>query len=154
MQLTQQATPEDIIKAAADLTREDLLEFHAAAPKDNPECHLMEYLQKARKEPTNYTMRVLKAPDGYPLLVGGWSIGGVVWFITTNAAKLYPLQVMKALKECKEEALQAYSRLWNVVMLTNTQHVKLLKGIGAEFIGPIHSIGSEPFQAFTIEKEV
>lgn len=134
------------------LCPDDLKEFLCQYPKGDFLTNLMDFHAKFRESPEDYSFRVARDPDGYPLVLGGWSHRtGVAWFVTTTQAERYPVRTLKAIKECREEALKVCPQLVNVMMRSNKLHVRLLEHIGAEFVGPVYTIGSEPFQAFIID---
>ena len=152
MKYTDTPTIRDIQWAEFLLCPEDLLEFRCQNPKGDILDNLVDFHRKNLLEPCRYRFRVARNPDGYPLVLGGWdNVTGVAWFITTTEAQKFPLKTLKAIKECRRDALSDCPQLVNVMMRSNKQHVALLEAIGAEFVGPIYTIGSEPFQAFIIE---
>lgn len=155
MNFVQPATYADAWAVADDLTPEDLLEWKAACVPMDVDDGLFVAVHEAVMEPSKKRCYVLKDPSGdIPLLLGGWDVSlGVAWFVTTNEARVYPLRVLKALKECREEALKECPQLVNSVMKTNRMHVKLLDSLGAEWVGPIVSSGGEPFQSFIIKRK-
>lgn len=148
---TQETTIEDILRMAVEITQEDLKEAQAANPKAHIAWDLMDYLSRTRANPEDLKMRSLYSSCGKLLLVGGWSSTGFTWMMSTVHSKDHPVATFKGVMECKRLALSQCLRLYNTMMLTNEGHVRLLEAIGAEFVGPITSIGGEPFQAFYIE---
>lgn len=136
------------------LTQEDLKEFQCLCPSDSLKVALRDYLKNVHEHPDRYRLRALfENTSGVPLLIGGWDcFTGTAWFLTTDNAQDYPVQVIRGIKECKQEALEETPTLVNTMMRTNRNHVALLESIGAQFVGPIESIGGEPFQAFIISK--
>lgn len=145
---TTQTIPGDIVELERLLTPEDRLEVACSNPGADIVWDLLDNL---RKGSSGVVMRSLRAPSGELLLVGGWNATGHVWMLATTHAKDFPVATYRGVLECRTEALKDCPRLYNMAMLTNKMHVKLLKSIGAEFIGPIHGVNGEPFQAFYIE---
>ena len=148
---TQETTPSDIIMLDQLLTPEDRRETMASNPGAQIVWDLLAQLQRAQLNPQEVTMRSLYSRDGKLLLVGGWSSTGYVWMLSTVHAKDYPVETYKGVLECRRLALSQCPRLYNMMMRTNVDHVRLLEAIGAVFTGPIHGVNGEPFQAFYIE---
>lgn len=155
MPYTENSQLKDAFEAADNMTPEDLLEWRCVSPNGYPEDTLIDAIMAAQQNPERYRCLTLKDAVGKKvLLVGGWDVAlGVAWFTTTTEAKKWPVRVMKALLECRDEALKECPYLLNKMMKTNTYHVKLLNRIGAEWVGPITSIGGEPFQTFVINRK-
>lgn len=148
---TQETTPADIVLLDQLLTPEDRLEAQCANPSPDIVWDLMEYLRKASLRPGELTMRSLYSRSGELLLVGGWSSTGHVWMMSTVHAADRPIETLRGVLECRQLALAQCPRLYNMMMRSNKEHVKLLEHIGAVFTGPIYGISGEPFQAFYIE---
>ena len=146
---------EDISDFVNAITADDLKEFLCTNAWDSMKVSLREALRDASDRPDRMRFRSLYShPNGYPLLMGGWdNLTGVAWFLTSVYAEQYPVQTLKGILECRDEALQECTHLVNVMMRSNTRHVRLLDSIGATFTGPIESIGGEPFQAFYIKRK-
>ena len=151
---TTENAVEDIELFVDSLSEADLLEHACVNPEESLKVSIREALRDAHANPARARLRVLWSTSGKPLLIGGWDAWtGVAWFLTTVHAKDHPVQTLKGILECRDTALEECPQLLNVMMKTNTYHVALLERIGAEFVGPITSIGGEPFQAFVIQQQ-
>lgn len=152
---TTQATAQDVVELDTFLSPADRLEANCSRPGAAIVWDLLDWLRKTEQTPEHFKMRSLRSASGELLLVGGWNSTGLTWMMSTTAAEANPVVTVRGVLECREIALQDCPRLYNMMMRTNTGHVRLLEAIGAEFTGPIYGVGGEPFQAFYIEdKEV
>lgn len=155
MPVTVPATMADAVHVGTNMAPEDRLEWSCVHPGGNPLDDCIEAVLTAEGNPTRYRLRTVRTPEGEPLVLGGWDVTlGVAWFAMTTNAKRHRFLVYRAVRECLNEALKECPYLMNVVMRSNKSHVRLLEGLGAEFVGPITTIAGEPFQSFVIHKEV
>lgn len=93
--------------------------------------------------------------EGIPYVAGGFNITGLVWFITTKEVDEFSLQeklqVFKLIKQMRDRVIRitGYS-LYNTVYKKNSQHLKLLRLLGAEFE---ELATNQDFLLFTIESK-
>lgn len=155
MPVTVPATMADAVHVGNNMAPEDRLEWSCVNPGGSPLDDCVAAVLYTEADPKRYRLRTVRTPEGEPLVLGGWdSTLGVAWFALTANAKRHRFLVYRAVRECLKEALKECPYLMNVVMRSNKSHVRLLEGLGAEFVGPITTIAGEPFQTFVIQKEV
>lgn len=154
MRFTDKATMRDVEWTALLLTNEDAMEHECLLPGVPPERTIGDFVWMASNMPDRYKARVVRTELGHPIALGGWNtLSGTVWFVTTDLAKTNKVKLLKAVRECLEEARKECQILHNEVMKTNRAHVRLLEHLGAEFFGPIVGKGGEPFQQFIIHNK-
>jgi hypothetical protein len=80
---------------------------------------------------------VIVDDDNKPYVAGGFTPDGIVWFVVTCDVKEFSLgeklQLVRLLKEMRDKVLTKSPTLFNTVYKKNTQHLKLLEALGAEF---------------------
>ena len=88
-----------------------------------------------------------------------FAIGGIdesydhpaVWMLCTRQVDKKPIKFLKNIRRIYKEALEKHGRLWNIVWLGNSQHVRWLRWLGAKF-GQVYTINGEQFQYFEFER--
>ena len=130
---------------------EDKAEVVAMSGYDN----IMQPMQDLLVYDSQEIRVALTSDHGLVYAIGGYSISGLVWFITSTHADGLSLQgrreFVKAVKKCKRLAFKWSDSpyLHNMVLSSNTKHVRLLKSLGAEF-SAVERIGGLDFQQFFI----
>lgn len=146
------STLEDARIMAETMTDADMKEWLAVNPKGSLKDMCIDAVVRQYTDDSSVCL-TLRSDSGVPILFGGWNRGdGSVWVACSVHAERCPLGVLRHLKRSLENAFVFNSVLHNMVMTTNTQHVKLLERLGATFIGPIEPINGEPFQRFAFFK--
>lgn len=131
-----------------------------ARPKDVLEVELT-----SGKPFVDFSVSELKDTDalidtdtGEVYCIGGVVVEGykypVVWLLCTTCVEKYPLRFLRFIRKYLAEQLKEHEILWNIVWLGNDLHVKWLKKwCHARFQDKV-TIKNNPFQIFSIGKEV
>lgn len=76
----------------------------------------------------------------------------IVWMLCTDRVEKHQITFLRTAKDLLKSYLDKYNHLENVVWLGNTQHVKWLKWMGAEFYA-VTQFNGENFQGFIFTKK-
>lgn len=112
---------------------------------------LGKYFLWARKHRDEIRHYVLKTPEGDPVAIGGYSTGGVVWFLCTDLVDSHKKSFVKAIRGFRDEAWGHSLVLTNVMMWENVLHRRFLEKLGADFsLSDVSKASGKEFVRFYI----
>lgn len=94
---------------------------------------------------------VFSAESNKLLAVGGYDNTGRVWFMMTKEPMPFAVrrEFLQVLQMFKVKALKLAPLIWNQVLVSNTEHIRLLEYLGATF-GDYELLNGRIFKTFNI----